>query len=98
MAYFVVIDANGPNWDPTRARREQAGWDEHAAFMDDLTADGFVVLGGPVGDVNGERAMLVVEAGDRREVETRLAGDPWHADGMLVVDSIEPWTIWLDGR
>ena len=29
--------------------RDQALWAEHAAFMDTLTADGFVILGGPLG-------------------------------------------------
>ena len=26
----------GPAWDQTKRRRKQAGWDEHAAFMDAL--------------------------------------------------------------
>lgn len=30
--------------------REQALWAEHAKFMDALTAEGFVVLGGPLGE------------------------------------------------
>ncbi len=94
--YFLVERARGPAWDHLRRRREQAGWDEHAAFMDALTEDGFVVLGGPIGD--GQRVLLVVEAADEREVEARLADDPWLPMGILRIASIEPWTIWLDGR
>jgi hypothetical protein len=30
--------------------REQDDWDAHAGFMDGLVDDGFVLLGGPVGD------------------------------------------------
>ena len=41
-------------WDHSRARREQAGWSEHAAFMDALAEEGFVVLGGPIGEGDGE--------------------------------------------
>jgi uncharacterized protein YciI len=93
---FVVIEVSGPSWDASHARREQDGWDEHAAFMDGLLEDGFVVLGGPIGD--GERVLLVVEAEDAEEVEERLAADPWLPAGILRIDSIEPWTIWLDGR
>ena len=58
---FVVLQAKGPSWDPTRLRRAQAQWDEHAVFMDQLTADGFVILGGPLGEGDGEDALLVVD-------------------------------------
>jgi hypothetical protein len=33
-------------------------WTEHAAFMDALFYDGFVVLGGPV--ANGARILLII--------------------------------------
>jgi hypothetical protein len=33
MAVFAVTVVYGPAWDPATDRREQAGWDEHAAFM-----------------------------------------------------------------
>jgi uncharacterized protein YciI len=77
-------------------RREQHGWDEHAAFMDKLVDDGFVVLGGPVGEGDGHYALLVVEADSEDEVRARLADDPWGED-MLATESIEPWTIFLRG-
>jgi uncharacterized protein YciI len=96
VAVFALTEVSGPNWDASRPRREQDGWDEHAAFMDGLVADGFVILGGPIGD--GERVLLVVEAADEREVEQRLAADPWLPKGILQIASIEPWTIWLDAR
>jgi uncharacterized protein YciI len=96
MAVFLVPVQNGPAWEPGRSRREQAGWDEHGAFMDRLLDDGFVILGGPVGD--GERALLAVEAADEAEVAARLAPDPWVAAGVLVYARAEPWTVWLDGR
>jgi hypothetical protein len=37
--YYLVTQEWGPAWDSSRARREQAGWDEHAAFMDALVED-----------------------------------------------------------
>jgi hypothetical protein len=37
--YYLVTQEWGPVWDSSRARREQAGWDEHAAFMDALVED-----------------------------------------------------------
>jgi uncharacterized protein YciI len=95
---FVVIHAKGPSWDPSKLRREQAEWDEHAAFMDKLTAEGFVVLGGPLGEGDGDDAMLLVDAPDEETVMSRLKDDPWKQSGMLVVKSIQRWTIFLDAE
>ena len=92
--YYLVEQVRGPDWDPSRRRREQAGFDEHAAFMDALTEEGVVVLGGPVGDVDGETALLVVDVDSEAEIRARLAGDPW-ANKILTIASVEPWTVWL---
>ena len=56
---------HGPNWDPGCPIRGQDGWDKHAAFMDGLVDDGFIILGGPVGD--GEETLHAVEAADEDE-------------------------------
>lgn len=96
MGYYAVTTVHGPNWDASRSIREQQAWDDHAAFMDRLVDDGFVVLGGPLG--NGERALLIVESEGEDQIERRMADDPWRPMGMLEVGTIEPWTIWLDGR
>ena len=91
--YLVEID-QGPAWDRSTSRRGQAGWDEHAAFMEDLVVDGFVVLGGPVGNGIGTHVLLVVNATDEAAVRSRLASDPW-ADDLLTIRSVQPWTVWL---
>jgi uncharacterized protein YciI len=96
VAFFAVRMANGPRYDESRRRREQDGWDAHAAFMDGLVEDGFVILGGPVGD--GEQTMHVIEAEDERAIRRRFEADPWAPMGILEIASVEPWTIWLDGR
>jgi uncharacterized protein YciI len=72
--------------------REQEGWDEHAAFMEALQAEGFVALGGMLGDE--ERVLLVIRAAEKQEIERRLADDPW-SDHVLRIASIEPWTVLL---
>lgn len=93
-SYFLVELVAGPAWDPNQPRREQPGWTEHAAFMDGLVEEGFVVLGGPVGEGDGDHVMLVVEADDRASVHMRLAPDPW--DGTVLISrSIKPWQLWL---
>jgi uncharacterized protein YciI len=95
---FAVTLENGPSWDYSRGRREQERWHEHAAFMDRLVDDGFVVIGGPLGDVDGKRTMHAVEAADEAAVRARFAEDPWAPMRLLRIVSVEPWTIWLDGR
>jgi uncharacterized protein YciI len=75
--------------------REQERWDDHAAFMDALAAEGWILLGGPLGD--GRRALHVVAAGSEEEVEERFAADPWTHLGVLRLVSVEPWRILLRG-
>jgi uncharacterized protein len=94
--YFLVTRGKGPAWDHSRGRREQTGWDEHAAFMDALAEEGFVVLGGPIGEGDGENVLLVVDADDEATIRTRLAKDPW-PDELLTIESIRPWSVWLRG-
>ena len=94
--YFLVTQAYGPAYDPARPRRQQAGWDEHAAFMEALVADGAIVLGGPVGDVNSGDVLLVMEVPSEADARARLARDPW-AGTVLAIKRIEPWSVWLRG-
>ena len=92
--YYLVTRAWGPAWDATRTRRGQDGWDAHASFMDALADEGFVVLGGPVGEIDTGRAVLVVRAESEEAVRDRLARDPWPEE-LLTIESIERWSLWL---
>jgi uncharacterized protein YciI len=96
MANFAVRLVHGPGWDSSRQIRDQDGWDGHAAFMDGLVDDGFVILGGPVGD--GEQTLHVVQAADEDQIRARLARDPWASAGLLRIGTIERWALWLDSR
>jgi uncharacterized protein YciI len=93
--FHVVLRQSGPEWLPGRPLEEQSGWEEHAAYMDGLVDDGFVVLGGPVSDDG--RVVHAVEAESEAAVRATWARDPW-SETHLVVESIEPWTIRLDAR
>ena len=96
MAHFVVRRARGGPWDWSRDMREQAGFDEHARFMDGLVDDGFVVLGGPL---EGDREVIEIVAADSEHaVRARLAEDVWAKTGMLTPISVERWEVLLDGR
>ena len=92
MMFLVVLRRSGPEYDHSKPLEEQSGWLEHAAFMDGLVEDGFIVLGGPLGDEL--RTAHAVEAASENEIRERLARDPW-SGSHLGVDSIDPWTIRL---
>jgi len=95
VTYFVLLRRSGRQWDPARPMEEQSEWPAHASFMDGLVDAGFVVLGGPVEDEH--RVVLVVEAESEDAVRSTLARDPWSGT-HVVVDTIDRWTIRLDGR
>jgi len=90
--FLVVLRRSGPEYDHSRPLEQQSGWEEHAAFMDGLVEDGFIVLGGVLADEL--RTAHAVEAGSEEEIRERLAQDPW-SGSHLVVDSIDGWTIRL---
>ena len=73
--------------------RDQQYWNDHAAFIDGLVAEGFIRLGGPFDDGG---ALLVVYAEDDSEVRARLAPDPWYTHGLLQLDSVKRWQIFID--
>ena len=93
--FLLVLHRAGPQWQSGLPLEQQSGWDEHAAFMDELVDSGFIVLGGPLGDEF--RVVHAIEAESEQAVRATLALDPWLAS-HLVIDSIDPWTIRLDGR
>ena len=93
--FHVVLLRTGPQWNPGLPLEEQSSWTEHASFMDELVAAGFIVLGGPLADEH--RVVHAVEAESEEAIRTTLARDPW-SETHLQIATIEPWTIRLDGR
>ena len=93
--FFVVIRRRGAEWNPQLPMELQSEWPEHAAYMDQLVNAGIVVLGGPLADE--ERVVLAIDADSEEAIRGMLAEDPWNGS-HLVIDSIDEWTIRLDGR
>ena len=93
--FLVFLRRTGPMWDPARPIEDQSDWPAHAAFMDGLVDAGFIILGGPLGD--DLRVVHAVEADSEEAIRATLARDPW-SDTHLQIDTIDPWTIRLDGR
>ena len=90
---FVVTRIRGQAWDASKPMNSQEQWPEHATFMNQLAADGFVMLGGPIGDEGN--ILLVVDAANENEIRSTLAHDPWSQSGLLEVQAMQRWTILL---
>ncbi|HKQ36609.1 MAG TPA: YciI family protein [Verrucomicrobiae bacterium] len=97
---FVAISLVGPNRDQSKGTREQPFWDEHAAFIDQLVDEGFILMGGPLVGRDGrpEGALLIVNAQDENEAKEKLKNDPWFERGILKLESIKRWEIFIDVR
>jgi len=93
---FVIISTAGPSRDLSKGTREQQFWDEHAAYIDKLVDDGFILMGGPFPDEGG--AMLIVNANDEAEIRGMLDKDIWYQRGILELVSIKRWEIFIDQR
>jgi hypothetical protein len=92
---FVAMSKAGEHRDLSRGSREQQFWDEHAAFIDGLVDEGFILMGGLFKDGG---AMLVMLADSEEEVREKMAGDPWYLQGMLELISVKRWEIFIDKR
>src|SRR5262245_57203430 len=90
---FTVIRTRGAVWDASQPLEGQKEWKAHAAFMDVLYSEGFAILVGPLEGT--QDALLVIRAGSREEIESRLAADPWTHNGLLKTGRIAAWTLRL---
>jgi uncharacterized protein YciI len=89
----VVTFRAGPAW-TSGPPEEQPEWDAHADFVDALIDAGTFVMGGPFSDYSGSLTLL--EGVTAAEAETLVAGDPFVANGVFVLDSIRDWTVYVD--
>jgi uncharacterized protein YciI len=97
MSYFTVIREAGPSWTDGKGITGQPAVGDHAAFMNALADEGFVLFGGPLaGSEHGRlRALLIIDADSGAEIHRRLANDPWVLTEQLVTTSIEPWNVFV---
>jgi len=90
---FAVTRTRGPAWDGAQSLEGQRDWDGHAAFMNGLAKEAFVVLGGPLDGTSD--VLLVIRATGPDEIRTRLGADPWSTMDLLRISRITPWTLRL---
>ena len=74
-------------WDPALAPQEQTGFADHAGFVAELEASGFVAMAGlmqPSNDV-----LFIFRADSEEAVRARMAQDPWQKDGHARLGRVE---------
>jgi uncharacterized protein YciI len=96
MSYFAVTRVAGSGWSDGGIT-EQPGLSDHAAFMNTLADEGFVLFAGPLaGTEHGRlRALSIIDAEGEAEIQHRLADDPWTRSQKLEITSIESWNIFV---
>jgi uncharacterized protein YciI len=92
---WVVNRAAGTGWDAARKVTEQEDWPAHAALMDAMHADGFVLLAGPISGTPSFEAMMVVRAETEGEVRERFAPDPWVVKDISRIVRVVRWHVRL---
>jgi uncharacterized protein YciI len=90
---FALIQSRGPAWNHSAPMEDQPEWPAHAAFMDRLVDEGFIIVGGPLED--SYDVLLILRASDEHEIEQRLAADVWRRNGLLIAKGCWPWRIRL---
>ena len=93
MQLFAVMRSRGSACQDSRPLESQANWAGHAAFMNALAKEGFVVLGGPLEGTSD--VLLIIRASTADEIRSRLEADPWTSNDLLRVTRITPWTLRL---
>ena len=53
-------------------------------------------MGGPLVDEGG--SLLIFSAEDENEVREKLKNDPWAEHGILKLESVKRWQIFIDVR
>jgi uncharacterized protein YciI len=83
MSAYAVIREAGPGW-TDGGIADQPAVADHAAFMNDLADQGFLLFAGPLAGSEGGRVRaLIVDAHSEDEIRNRLADDPWvHSDRL----------------
>jgi uncharacterized protein YciI len=95
MSLFAVNREAGPAWTEGNGAFDQPGVSDHAAFMNGLAEDGFIVAAGPLaGTESGRiRVLLIADADNEAAIVQRLAQDPWELASRITTARIEPWTL-----
>jgi uncharacterized protein YciI len=93
---FLCFKKPGSRWVDRVETRRQPLWDEHAAYIDTLFAQGSIVMAGPYADWSG--ALVIVRAQSDAEARALFDDDPWNREDILHVNTVREWVVFLDDR
>lgn len=100
MSLFAVTREAGPSWTAGKGAFEQVGVDSHAAYMNGLAGEGFVLFAGPLAGTEHDRirVLLIADAVSETDIQRRLSDDPWERDQHIVTTLIESWTLFVGAQ
>ena len=93
--FLVMVSRSRPSVGPVATARGADRLARPCVLHGRARRRGLIILGGPLADEH--RVAHVVEAKSEQAIRATLARDPWSGT-HLRVETIEPWTIRLDGR
>jgi uncharacterized protein YciI len=93
---FILLFDPGPSWDDTKEIEEQKYWNKHVKFVDELFAQGKVVITGPI--IDYDRIVIIYEAKNESEIRITFKDDPFLKNGILFLESVMEWKVRLDQR
>jgi uncharacterized protein YciI len=95
MTLFAVTREAGPGWTNGLGAFEQPAVSEHAAFMNNLADEGFLLFAGPLAGSEHDRirVLLIADAASEADVHQRLVDDPWVRTNQVSTTRVEPWIL-----
>lgn len=95
MSLYAITREAGPDWTDAKGAFDQPEVNDHAAFMNGLSEQGFALFAGPLAGTEQDRirVLLIVEADSEADVRRRLADDPWEHSRRIVTTVVEPWIL-----
>jgi uncharacterized protein YciI len=95
MSLFAITREAGPSWTEGKGAFEQPAVNDHAAFMNDLAEEGFLLFAGPLAGTEQDRirVLLIADAISETDIHRRLADDPWERAQRVVTTIVEPWNL-----
>ncbi len=86
--YYVFLYAPGPGWVAGSPTIEQPFVQGHFNYMDKLTSEKVLIIGGPYKDDSG--AMGIIEASSLEQARKIMESDPLVKNGTVTLD-VRPW-------
>ena len=84
---YVVFVERTEKWDRSKEAHEQVSFAEHAAYMAELEASGFIAMAGLLAE--SELILFVLLADSEEEVREAFANDPMQQAGLARVIRLE---------